>query len=152
MSSFLPKNTMNKKDLFKKMFLDCEDGQEPLLKDEDEMNIAAMVYNFATKHFEDKQDDTDSVLSFEEKVDTTRCDMKTVSDLFAKTNKAKKSFQKNLPAFKECRLSSISKLMEIADSIHKDRLNGNISKIVGGCTGAAGGKWVSFNELHSFIS
>lgn len=84
-------------------------------------------------------EDTDSVLSFEEKVEATKTNFGHVVDLFSKANKARNAFLKNFEDWDPKRCQIVEGLEEIAKKIDINKFNGCISKITGGSVGAVGG-------------
>ncbi|GFR32335.1 uncharacterized protein TNCT_563781 [Trichonephila clavata] len=112
-----------------------------LLLDDDELELATTTYDVAFDEVQKKNGDgdTDSVLSFEEKVEATKENFDRVVDLFSKANKARNEFLKNFDDWDPRRCQTVEGLIEIADKIDLNKFNGCISKITGGSVGAVGG-------------
>lgn len=154
--SYLNSSTMSQEDFFHKLFSNGKDESQPLLSDEDETNVARVVFNIGTNYSvkddnalkkdsnKDEFDKTVEDQNFGLNLEKARRNLRTLSDLFDRANKARGCFLENISAFKKCRLRTIQNMREIEDSIYTDSLNGNILKIVGGCTGVVGSKWVLF--------
>ncbi|GFT39420.1 uncharacterized protein NPIL_309261 [Nephila pilipes] len=141
---------MDSFELMRIMFGTRYHDKEPLYNNH-EMRLAELFYNVARDEVSlngcSDDSDTDSVLSFDEKIETARLNFKRVVGLFRRTNRAKKNFLKNFDTWKQMRLESISKLMHIAGAVRGDKFNGCIAKIVGGSVGFVGGAVVAASLL-----
>ncbi|GFY70060.1 uncharacterized protein TNIN_149321, partial [Trichonephila inaurata madagascariensis] len=127
-------------ELLRNMFGVSQGRHGPLLND-DEIRLAELFYNVAADEIslgDYSDDDTDSVLSFEEKIETTRKNLTRVVGLFQKTRRSKRAFLQNFDHWKKLRLENIEKLREIAQGIQTHKFNGCIAKIVGGSVGIVG--------------
>ncbi|GFU60889.1 uncharacterized protein NPIL_53001 [Nephila pilipes] len=78
-------------------------------------------------------------IDYTEKVAETRNVMENVIERFEKADEACTLFLDKFTPWAECRKATVEELNVIADDIHSDRLKGNISKLVGGVVGVAGG-------------
>ncbi|GFR10641.1 uncharacterized protein TNCT_707851 [Trichonephila clavata] len=131
----------NSVDLLRNMFGTFQGNYRPLM-DDDEIRLAELFYNVAADEIslgDYSDDDAASVVSFEEKFETTHKNLTRVVGLFRKTKRSKRAFLKNFEHWKKLRLENIKKLKEIAREIQSDKYNGCIAKIVGGSIGIVGG-------------
>ncbi|KAF8789134.1 uncharacterized protein LOC129956435 [Argiope bruennichi] len=137
--------------LFKKIFCSNECDSEPFLDDGD-VSLASFVYNVACEEIREdndysddepdmdgKDEDTYSILSFDEKVDAAVENFERVVALFKKTKKAKDSFLKSFEQWAPTCKNNIQLLKESAEAIQTDKFNSDIAKVVGGVVAAVGG-------------
>ncbi|GFT62887.1 uncharacterized protein TNCV_1607071 [Trichonephila clavipes] len=128
-------------ELLRNMFGTSQGRYGPLLND-GEIQLAELICNVAADEIslgDYSDDDTASVISFEEKIETTRQNLTRVVGLFRRTKRSKRAFLQNFEHWKKLRLENIKKLREIAQEIQSDKFNGCIAKIVGGVVGIGGG-------------
>ncbi|GBN77686.1 hypothetical protein AVEN_226809-1 [Araneus ventricosus] len=133
---------MNRAKLFERIFGSNRNDEEPIITDS-ELSLASFAYDVAYdeihKGQKDPDDDDDSVLSFDIKMEAAMDNFKRVVELFKKSRKANQAFLKNFDHWSSFRKSNVQRLKEIAEKIQTDKFNSDIAKVVGGVVAAAGG-------------
>lgn len=140
---------MDARDLFHSFFVSSNLGGSYLALDEQEQLLASIVFPVAfaevsRRRRADVQTDSDT---FDVKVEATRENLGKILDLFKKVHKARYEFISSYPKWSKIRRDNVRELKAIAKSMHKDRFNCNVSRIVGSSVGIAGGECF-YRELY----
>ncbi|GFR13014.1 uncharacterized protein TNCT_528391 [Trichonephila clavata] len=106
----------------------------------EERELASIAYDVAVKELEKRQraqKTDDRVVS--ENFESTRNDLVKVASLLTQANDARSNFLKIFDHWEPVRRKNIQRLKETSTEIRRDKFNGCVSKIVGGCVGVVGG-------------
>ncbi|GBO40032.1 hypothetical protein AVEN_257925-1 [Araneus ventricosus] len=150
---------MRKDLLFERLF---GSNRSERLFDDEESSVASFVYDFAYDeihkgHIHAGQDfgsddfDTDSVESFDEKVESTMIRFERVAEVFKKSCKSRNSFLRSFGHWAPHCKKTIQSLRDIAEELKADKFGRDLTRAFGSVIGAIGGKLV-FSPLKSNLT
>ncbi|CAL1264754.1 unnamed protein product [Larinioides sclopetarius] len=144
---------MVKDALFQRVFGQKRRDSDLLISD-DELTLASFVFDVAydeinsnADEFDDRNFDTASVLSFDEKIETTLAKFDSIVVIFKRSFESQETFLKSFEKWAKPCQKTIESLRVFAEEMQTDKFNSDIARVVGGVVGTIGGILVGLSFL-----